>query len=83
VPVVTVTPWSEQICGDAQAVVTAIMGGDRDTAALIALEHDHPVLLAVVCAELCAHVHRRWADSLCLPAELRELAWQEILMEVG
>jgi hypothetical protein len=41
------------------------------------------VTVAVVCAELCAHVHNRWADTMCLPADMREMVWQEMLIEVG
>lgn len=47
----------------AQAVTTALLHGDGQTAEELASEVDDSVLLAIACAELAATIHYRWAAA--------------------
>lgn len=45
----------------AQQAVTLIVHGDHAAAAVLIVEHPDPVSVAMILAELCAHIHDIWA----------------------
>lgn len=63
----------------AQQVVTALLHKDRALAAEIAEGYADPLVLALVLADLTAHVHCRWADSIGAPAAE---GWQALMADV-
>ncbi len=66
----------------AQRLVTAVLAGDRELAVdLIADFHDHHVL-ALVLADLCAHVHHSWAEAVDFPTDERLQAWQNLMLDI-
>lgn len=48
----------------AEAIVTALMHGDRDLAAELGLADPQPVVLGLILAELAAYLHRDYCNAL-------------------
>jgi hypothetical protein len=66
----------------AQRLVTAVLTGDRDLAVTLVADVDHPRVLALVLADLCAHVHHSWANAVDFPHDRRLDAWRWLLLDV-
>ena len=43
-----------------EAMVTAVLHGEPDTAAGLLAEAEHPHLVSLMLANLAAHIHREW-----------------------
>jgi hypothetical protein len=63
----------------AQQVVTALVYNDRALAAKIAEGYPDPLILALVLADLTAHVHHLWADTVGAPPVD---GWQTIMVGI-
>ena len=59
----TASPRVEEHLLIARQMVTAILHNDRPLAQQLARDAPEATLLALVCADLCAHVHAAWALS--------------------
>lgn len=66
----------------AQQVVTACLQGDRSTAVKIAQEYPDGTVLALVLADLVAHVHCRWGNTVGFSSQQTRDAWKELLLDV-
>ena len=66
----------------AQQLVSAVLAGDRDLAVTLVADHPHPRVLALVLADLCAHVHHSRAEAVDFPEDRRIEAWQWLLLDV-
>jgi hypothetical protein len=66
----------------AQAMVTAILHGDRHTAVELAASAENDLLLALVLADLAAYVHVSWAQVLGCDADARNRGWTAIMADV-
>lgn len=69
----------DQARDTAQQTVSACLHGDRDTAADLATGFPMPELLALVLADLVAHVHTRWARGAGAPPIE---GWQALLSDI-
>ena len=66
----------------AQQMVTACLHSDRGTASQIAQDYPDPLVLALVLADLVAHVHHRWSTVVGMGTGDRNAAWAELMADV-
>lgn len=66
----------------AQAIATAVLTDDHDTALQIANEVEDPRTLALVIASLTALVHVKWAATFDLDRETAMETWAEMMLGI-
>lgn len=66
----------------AQAMVTCLLNGDRDTPAVMAQEHIAPEVLALVLADLVASVHTAWCGTIMGQEKVKD-GWRIFLLDIA
>lgn len=66
----------------AQAVVTALLSGDRELAGSLAENYMHPLALALVLADLTASVHTAWSTAVGQDQPATLESWRMFLLDI-
>lgn len=67
----------------AQAMITCILNGDRDTPADMAQAHFAPEVLALVLADLVACVHSAWSNIIMKNGITPQQTWQTLMLDIA